>query len=114
MSLPEYITTDNTNTSGYVVCSSHRIEDESVIEYFDGTFVAFCVRCAQRVEMDRIPGGTLLQRAKSLLHVINSNRIDQVHEIELSVLKALLQEDIDALKQTSGILVEVEEILCPE
>ncbi len=112
MSLPEIMLTDN--TSGYTVCTSHRIEDESVIEYFDGTFVAFCVRCAQRVEMDRIPGGTILQRSKSLLHVIKSNRVDQVHEIELSVLKALLQEEIDALKATSSILIDVEEILCPQ
>jgi len=93
-------------------CTEHRIDKESVIEYFDGTFVAQCIACGDSVEMDRVPGGSLHRRTQSLLHVINNNRIDQVHRIELEVLKNFMKEDIAAMKETARLLSSIEEILC--
>lgn len=95
-----------------VLCQNHRVEDDGTVELFDGTFVAYCTRCADRIELDRIPGGSLLVRAKSLLHVIKDGRGGEAHELEFRVLKTLLGEEIASLREVAHVLGSVEESLC--
>lgn len=94
----------------YKSCMDHQIKEDA-IEYFDGVFSASCVKCGDGIEIDRIPGGQLAIRARSLLKIVNDGTSDPVHRMELSVLKSILRSDIESVKETAGILVEIEEKL---
>jgi hypothetical protein len=92
-------------------CDTHTILKEDVIEYFGGVFVAQCAICEERIELDRIPGGPLVSRAKSLLKIVRAGNAESIHRMELSVLKSFLKSDIQAVRETANILEQIEEEL---
>lgn len=95
----------------YGACSEHFIDDDGVIEYFDGVFVASCRECGDVIRLNRIPGGSLLSRAKALLDIVDTSRTDSVHKMEFLILKAFLKEDIAAIRDTANVLARIEEQL---
>lgn len=92
-------------------CNPHTILDEDVIEYFGGVFIAHCAGCGERIELDRIPGGPLVSRAKSLLKIVEAGNAESIHRMELSVLKSFVKNDIKAVKETAELLEKIEEEL---
>lgn len=106
--------TTGAGVAGQLACIQGDHVTGEIIEYHDGTAVAYCERCNARIRLSRVPGGMDLARLRFLLEALaepGSPQDEAVLLREFLELKESYRAEVDALNEALSLLDVAEKVL---